>query len=96
MLLIPRALRSTTTAAGIAAPPVLIPATLALPGALETLRQRHRQLAIVDDEHGGFDGVLSMEEIAEEVVGEILDEDDEDDQDDQDDVARACPGPRQR
>lgn len=77
VLLVPRALRSTTTAGSIAAPPVLVPATLPLPGALETLRERHRQLAIVVDEYGGFDGVLSLEDIAEEVVGEILDEDDE-------------------
>lgn len=55
---------------------VVLPETLPAPVALERLRAEHRQLAVVIDEYGGFAGVISFEDIAEEVVGEILDEDD--------------------
>ena len=53
------------------------PGSLPLPAALEQLRSSRRQLAVVVDEFGGFDGVLSLEDIAEEVVGDIFDEGDE-------------------
>ncbi len=44
---------------------------------LERLRATHRQIAVVVDEYGGFAGVITFEDVAEEVVGEIWDEDDE-------------------
>lgn len=56
---------------------LIIPESLPLPRVLERLRQQHRQIAVVVDEHGGFAGVLTFEDVAEEVVGEIWDEDDE-------------------
>lgn len=56
---------------------VIIPESLPLPQVLEVLREQHRQIACVVDEHGGFAGVISFEDVAEEVVGEIWDEDDE-------------------
>jgi CBS domain containing-hemolysin-like protein len=68
--------RSHVTCATLASPPVLVPFTLALPAVLQQLRTAHRQLAVVVDEFGGFDGVVSLEDIAEELVGEIHDEDD--------------------
>ncbi|QNE20954.1 HlyC/CorC family transporter [Kribbella qitaiheensis] len=68
--------RSHVTIGSIAAPPVVVPFTLSMPGVLEQLRTTHRQLAIVVDEFGGFAGVVSLEDIAEELVGEIRDEDD--------------------
>jgi CBS domain containing-hemolysin-like protein len=68
--------RSLVTIGSLAAPPVVVPFTLSLPGVLEQLRTAHRQLAIVVDEFGGFAGVVSLEDIAEELVGEIRDEDD--------------------
>ena len=76
LLRVPRALRGTTAVGSIASPPVVIPSTLSLPSALETLRSQRRQLAVVINEHGGFDGVVSFEDIAEEVVGDIRDEGD--------------------
>ena len=56
--------------------PVLVPETLPLPAVLERLRSEHRQLACVIDEYGGFAGIVSLEDVAEELVGEIHDEDD--------------------
>jgi CBS domain containing-hemolysin-like protein len=68
--------RHHVTAGSLASPPVVVPFTLALPFVLEQLRTSHRQLAIVVDEFGGFAGIVSLEDIAEELVGEIRDEDD--------------------
>jgi CBS domain containing-hemolysin-like protein len=70
------AARREVTAGALATPAVLVPGSLPLPAVLERLRAEHRQLACVVDEFGGFDGVLTLEDIAEELVGEIRDEDD--------------------
>lgn len=69
--------RLTTPVREIVDEAVIIPETLPLPRVLEQLRERHRQIAVVVDEHGGFAGVITFEDVAEEVVGEIWDEDDE-------------------
>lgn len=76
VLTVSPASRATTPIRKIAAAPLLIPASLSLPAVLERLRAEHRQLAVVMDEFGGFAGIVSLEDVAEEVVGEILDEDD--------------------
>ena len=68
--------RGTIAVGSLASPPVAVPTTLPLPGVLERLRVARRQLAIVVDEYGGFAGIVSLEDIAEELVGEIRDEDD--------------------
>ncbi|WP_350278457.1 hemolysin family protein [Kribbella sp. HUAS MG21] len=68
--------RATIAVGSLASPPVVVPTTLPLPGVLERLRVARRQLAIVVDEYGGFAGIVSLEDIAEELVGEIRDEDD--------------------
>lgn len=68
--------RATTKVRKIVAPAVLVPETLPLPQVLERLRAERRQLACVVDEFGGFAGVISLEDLAEELVGEIHDEDD--------------------
>ncbi|WP_329484664.1 hemolysin family protein [Kribbella sp. NBC_01484] len=68
--------RAHIAVGSLASPPVVVPETLPLPGVLERLRTARRQLAIVVDEYGGFAGIVSLEDIAEELVGEIHDEDD--------------------
>jgi CBS domain containing-hemolysin-like protein len=68
--------RTEITVERLASPAVLVPDTLPLAAVLEALRAEHRQLACVIDEFGGFAGVISLEDIAEELVGEIRDEDD--------------------
>jgi CBS domain containing-hemolysin-like protein len=60
-------------------PPLLVPTTMALPDALDELMHTRNQLACVIDEYGGFAGVLTGEDLAEELVGEIDDEHDPDD-----------------
>lgn len=76
LVALPAADRHRTTMAQIAAPPVLVPSTAALTVVLERLRAEHRQLACVVDEYGGFAGIITLEDIAEELVGQIRDEDD--------------------
>src|SRR3954449_2043365 len=68
--------RAHIAVGSVASPPVVVPSTLPLPSVLERLRVARRQLAIVVDEYGGFAGIVSLEDIAEELVGEIRDEDD--------------------
>lgn len=74
LLTVPAHERTTTPVSRVAAPALMVPETLPLPELLEQLRSGHRQLACVVDEYGGFAGVVSLEDIAEEVVGEIFDE----------------------
>ena len=68
--------RTTTPISVVSAAPLLVPATLPLPTVLDRLRAGHRQLACVVDEYGGFAGVITLEDLAEELVGPIRDEDD--------------------
>lgn len=51
--------------------------TMKLPAVLSELRRAKQHLAIVVDEYGGTLGVLSMEDVLEQLVGEIWDETDE-------------------
>jgi CBS domain containing-hemolysin-like protein len=58
--------------------PVVLPTTMQLPAALERMRTARNEMACVVDEYGNFDGVLTIEDMTEEVIGEISDEHDTD------------------
>ncbi len=57
-------------------PPSYVYKTMKLPAVLNQLRRAKQHLAIVTDEYGGTLGVVSMEDVLEEIVGEIWDETD--------------------
>ena len=65
-----------TTVTTFMRPAVMIPTTMTLPDALNHLTSTRNQMACVIDEYGGFAGVLTAEDLAEELVGEITDEHD--------------------
>ncbi|WP_460980179.1 hemolysin family protein, partial [Pseudactinotalea suaedae] len=56
--------------------PVVVPTAMRLPEALRILVSGKNQLACVIDEYGGLAGVVTVEDLAEELVGEITDEHD--------------------
>ena len=56
-------------------PAYFVPATKALDELLEEMQKAHVQLALVIDEYGGLAGLVTVEDILEEIVGEIEDED---------------------
>ncbi|CAL9410348.1 hemolysin family protein [Streptomyces sp. Tu 3180] len=68
---------SAATAGAVARRPLLLPDTLPLPDAVARMRERDDEFAVVLDEHGGVAGVVTYEDIAEELVGDIADESDE-------------------
>jgi CBS domain containing-hemolysin-like protein len=65
-----------TTAGALARTPLLLPDTLPLPEAVQQMRERDDEFAVVLDEHGGVAGIVTYEDIAEELVGDIADETD--------------------
>ena len=58
-------------------PPKFIPATAQLGAALRQMQSSRTHIAIVVDEHGGMEGIVTLEDLLEEIVGEINDEYDE-------------------
>jgi len=66
----------SATAASRCRAAVRVPASLPLPVTLQRLTDAGHQMALVIDEYGGFAGIVTIEDIAEELVGEIADEHD--------------------
>lgn len=58
-------------------PAYFIPETKSASELLKSMQQNHVQIAIVVDEYGGVAGLITVEDILEEIVGEIEDEDTE-------------------
>jgi CBS domain containing-hemolysin-like protein len=75
---IPPERRAGTKVSTIAKEAVYVPESLGLDRVLAALRAADADLAIVVDEYGGTDGVVTVEDLIEELVGEIADEYDTD------------------
>jgi len=72
------ALDGETPVSELMRPTIVLPTLMRLPDALTQLTTTRNELACVIDEYGGFAGVLTLEDLAEEVIGEITDEHDQD------------------
>ena len=55
---------------------IVIPESVALDSLLRTFRQKRRHMALIVDEYGDFQGIVTLEDVIEEVVGDIFDESD--------------------
>ncbi|MFF9428725.1 hemolysin family protein [Streptomyces sp. NPDC014746] len=76
LMRLPASAFGTTTAGEAARRPLLLPDTLPLPRAVAQMRERDDEFAVVLDEHGGVAGLVTYEDVAEELVGDIADETD--------------------
>ena len=70
-------MKGKKTTADIVKPVVFITKTIKISKLFRTLQQKHAHLAVIVDEHGGTLGIVTMEDIVEELFGEIWDEHDE-------------------
>ncbi len=68
--------RETVSVTEVMDPPVLVPSSLELDDLLEQLRRGGLQMALVVDEFGNVDGIATLEDLIEEIVGEVRDEHD--------------------
>lgn len=66
-----------TSIAGLIREPLYVPMSRGALDLLADMRQRHVHLAIVLDEYSGTEGLVTIEDLIEEIVGEIEDEHDE-------------------
>ena len=70
-------MKGLKTTSEIVKPVVFVPKTIKIAKLLKTLQEKKAHLAVVVDEHGGTLGIVTIEDILEELVGEIWDEHDE-------------------
>jgi CBS domain containing-hemolysin-like protein len=75
-LAVPAANRPTTTLRQIARELPAVPLSMELDPLLRVLKEAGPQMAVVVDEYGGTGGIVSLEDLVEEIVGEIEDEQD--------------------
>jgi CBS domain containing-hemolysin-like protein len=75
-LRVPADMRAATPVTAASIPPILVPESIPADELLARLREGRGQLAIVVDEYGGTAGVASLEDLVEELVGEVTDEHD--------------------
>ncbi|WP_127820492.1 transporter associated domain-containing protein, partial [Microbacterium sp. CPCC 204701] len=68
--------RADVPAAALATEPLRFPEAVHLDVLVSELRARGYQMAVVVDEYGGTAGVVTLEDLVEEIVGEVLDEHD--------------------
>ncbi|MFF2488355.1 hemolysin family protein [Microbacterium sp. NPDC058062] len=73
---VPRERRADVPAAALATEPLRFPEAVHLDVLVAELRARGYQMAVVVDEYGGTAGVVTLEDLVEEIVGEVLDEHD--------------------
>jgi len=73
---VPRADRGSTKVREVMVPATVVPESLRLDPLLSLLRGEGFQMAIVSDEYGGTAGVVTLEDVVEEIVGDIADEHD--------------------
>jgi len=73
---VPRTRRSDVPVSALQSEALRVPETMKLDGLLGELRGRGFQMAVVVDEYGGTAGVVTLEDLVEELVGEVADEHD--------------------